>query len=178
MLEKQPPWVFSADGESDVIDGELDGPRVGHGFASPVVVLHGHLERHQPGLLRAQSHQLIHTRALEVELAAVEGAVVRVARGGARGVTDGSAGAHSVHHGAFLFGRARGLSARHHAQGGIALTEATADLISPEVLARLVVAALIGTTRPKFVSTTAVFPLRTTATSPSCTGRFSSSPFT
>uniref|UniRef100_A0A3Q1GUT8 Uncharacterized protein n=1 Tax=Acanthochromis polyacanthus TaxID=80966 RepID=A0A3Q1GUT8_9TELE len=131
---------------SDIIDGELDRPGVGHGFASPVVILHSHLERHQSRLLRAQSHQLIHARALEVVLTAVEGAIVRVARGRARGVADGSAGAHSIHHGTFLFGRAGGLAAYHHAQGRVALTQATAGLISPEVLTWLVVAALVGAT--------------------------------
>lgn len=70
--------VFSADGEGDVIYGELDSPCVGHGLASPVVVLHSHLERHKPGLLRAQSHQLIYTRALEVKPMAIKSPVVRV----------------------------------------------------------------------------------------------------
>ena len=38
--------VFSADGEGDVIYGEFDRPCVGYCLASPVVILHSHLERH------------------------------------------------------------------------------------------------------------------------------------
>lgn len=75
---QDPVGVFSADGEGDVIYGELDSPCVGHSLASPVVVLHSHLERHKPGLLRANSHQLIHTRALEVKPTAIKSPVVRV----------------------------------------------------------------------------------------------------
>uniref|UniRef100_A0A671TVH0 Uncharacterized protein n=1 Tax=Sparus aurata TaxID=8175 RepID=A0A671TVH0_SPAAU len=114
MLEttSERPWVFSADGEGDVIYGELDSPCVGHGLASPVVVLHSHLERHKPGLLRAQSHQLIYTRALEVKPMAIK----------TRGVTNGSAGTLSIHHSAPLLGRAGRLAAGHHAQGRITLT--------------------------------------------------------
>lgn len=70
--------VFSAYGESDAIYGKFDGACVGHGLASPVVILHSHLERHQPRLLRAKPCQLIYTRALEIIPAAIKSAVVRV----------------------------------------------------------------------------------------------------
>uniref|UniRef100_A0A3Q2QLT7 Secreted protein n=1 Tax=Fundulus heteroclitus TaxID=8078 RepID=A0A3Q2QLT7_FUNHE len=116
---------------------------VGHGPASPVVILHRHVEGYQTGPLGAQSGQQVLASPLEVVLAAVKGAVVRVTRGRATGVADGPAGALSVDYGALLVGGAGCLAARHHAQGGVALTQATATLVGPELLARLVIAALI-----------------------------------
>lgn len=111
-----------------------------------MVILHGHIEWHQPGLLRAQCRQLIHTCALEVEPSAVKSEVVRVTRGCACGITEGLAGDLSIQNSTFLIGRAGSLAARHYAQGCIALTQAATSLISPEALAWLIVAALIITT--------------------------------
>lgn len=140
--------VLSAEGKGDAVNEKLDGLCERHRRASPVVVLHGHVERLQPLLPGTQSHQLVHTRALEVKLAAVKGAVVRVTRGGARGVTDGCAGSLSVYQRANLLGGAGGLAAVYQTQGGIAFAETTALLVGPEALAWFVVAALVGAPTP------------------------------
>ncbi|CAG6015676.1 unnamed protein product, partial [Menidia menidia] len=135
--------IFSADGKSDAMNGQSDGSCVGHGLASPVVVLHGDVERHQPGLLGAQTNQLINTRPLEVVPAPIKGAVVWIPGGCARAVADRSAGTLPVQQRAFLVGRAGSLSAGHHAQSCVTHAQATASLVRPELLARLVVAALV-----------------------------------
>lgn len=96
--------VLSAEGKSDAVNEKLDGLCERHRHASPMVVLHGHVERFQSLLPGTQSHQLVRTRALEVKLAAVKGAVVRVTRGRARGATGGCAGSLSVYQGANLLG--------------------------------------------------------------------------
>uniref|UniRef100_A0A3Q3BQ34 Uncharacterized protein n=1 Tax=Haplochromis burtoni TaxID=8153 RepID=A0A3Q3BQ34_HAPBU len=86
--------VFSAYGESDAIYGKIDGACVGHGLASPVVILHSHLERHQPRLLRAKPYDVL-AGPLEVIVVPIKRVVVRVAPGPA---------------GACVFGDARSLA--------------------------------------------------------------------
>uniref|UniRef100_A0A3P9N5F0 Uncharacterized protein n=1 Tax=Poecilia reticulata TaxID=8081 RepID=A0A3P9N5F0_POERE len=129
--------------QDGAMNGNLDSLGVGHCLASPVVILHSHIKGHQPSVLGAQSSQLILARALEVVLATIKGTIVRVTRGCTLAVADGPASTLSIDYGAFLIGRAGCVTARHHAQSCVTRTQATASLISPELLAWLEVAALI-----------------------------------
>uniref|UniRef100_A0A3Q2CH03 Uncharacterized protein n=1 Tax=Cyprinodon variegatus TaxID=28743 RepID=A0A3Q2CH03_CYPVA len=135
--------VLFAYGESNPINGNLNSLCVGHSLASPVFILHSHIEGHHPSLLRAHSSQLILACPHEIILVAIEGTIVRVTRRSACGVADRPAGTLSLKYCAFLISRTRGFPARHHTKGCVTHTQATASLIGPELLSWLVVTALI-----------------------------------
>lgn len=135
--------VLFADDESGAMNGNLDSLGVGHCLASPVVILHSHIKGHQPSMLGAQSGQLILACALEVILATIKGTIVWVTRGCTQAVADGPASTLSINYGAFLIGRAGGITACHHAQSCVTRTQATTSFISPELLAWLEVESLI-----------------------------------
>lgn len=132
-----------ADCDGSVVDFQGNNRRERcHLTALAILDLDG--EWGESGIFGAQPSQLVDTSACEIISLPIKGSIVVVPGRRASGVAACMTAPDPIHHGASLAGLAAGWLAHHHAQAGITPAVRAAVLASPELLARLIVEAVVG----------------------------------